>query len=95
MHLLCAAADLAFNSCDGEFSTSWTKDGPGPLLQLSQRDDVGGRDSLECRQPIVLRLAWDKEINLVILVGWVIVKHGVKSRLGGGGGGRHGELVLG
>lgn len=42
VYLLRAAADLAFNSGDGEFPTSWTKDGSGPLLELPQRDDVGG-----------------------------------------------------
>jgi hypothetical protein len=69
LYSLRAATNLALNSGQREFSTGRTYHSPRPLFQLSQRNDIGLRDSVECRDlSMLLRFAGGEEFNLIVVV---------------------------
>lgn len=68
-HGMRTTTNLAFNSGQREFSTGRAYDSSRPLFQLSQRNDVGLRDSVECCDlGLLLRLKWGEEFDFIVVI---------------------------
>lgn len=68
-HGMCTATDFALNSGQREFSTGRAYDSSRPLFQLSQRNDIGLRDSVECCDlGLLLRFEGGEEFDFIVII---------------------------